>query len=91
MPFHFSTKTEINCINHDHVIASIFQMHLTIFDESRWSNFKCPKVGFKKPMREIADTANSLILLMRLDDPNKDNNQNEVAFLRTRRYLPLRK
>ena len=53
--------------------------------------YKRPKVDFEKPIHEIADACNSLILLMRLNDPNKDNNQNEVTFLCTRRYLPLRK
>ena len=65
-------------------------MHLTNLDESRWfdTNFqKLTKGNQYKKLRIV----NSLILIMRLNDPNKDNNQNEVTFLCTIRYLLLRK
>ena len=65
-------------------------MHLTNLDESSWldTNFqKLIKGNQYKKLRIV----NSLILIMRLNDPNKDNNQNEVTFLCTIRYLPLRK
>ena len=65
-------------------------MHLTNLDESRWfdTNFqKLIKGNQYKKLRIV----NSLILIMRLNDPNKDSNQNEVTFLCTIRYLLLRK
>ena len=65
-------------------------MNLTNLDESRWfdTNFqKLIKGNQYKKLRIV----NTLILIMRLNDPNKDNNQNEVTFLCTIRYLLLRK